>query len=59
MQSLGEAMNKALEGFFSNDHIPADPGDYIGEDGLLHCGKWKKSLEIPKKKPASPLVPSI
>ena len=45
MQSLGEAMNKALEGFFSDDHIPADPGDYIGEDGLLHCGKCHTKKE--------------
>ena len=38
MQSLQYLADKALGGFGSTSHIPADPGDYIGEDGLLHCG---------------------
>ena len=38
MQSLQYLADKALGGFGSTSHIPADSGDYIGEDGLLHCG---------------------
>ena len=38
MQSIGDVLNNALGGFGSTEHIPAEPGDYIGEDGLLHCG---------------------
>lgn len=38
MQSLGDLATKAFAEFGSADHIPAEPGDYIGDDGLLHCG---------------------
>ena len=38
MQSLGELAAKAMEKMGSVDHVPAEPGDFIGGDGLLHCG---------------------
>lgn len=38
MQPIGELLQSALNHFFSTDHIPANPGDFIGNDGLLHCG---------------------
>lgn len=38
MQSLGELATQAMEKMGSIDHIPAETGDFIGEDGLLHCG---------------------
>lgn len=37
MQSLGDLACNMLNKFGSADHIPAEPGDYIGDDGLLHC----------------------
>lgn len=39
MQSLGDLAAAALMNIGSNEHIPAAEGDFIGEDGLLHCGK--------------------
>lgn len=38
MQSIGELLSSALGSFGSTEHIPSDPGDFIGDDGLLHCG---------------------
>ena len=38
MQSIGDLAAKAFAEFGSADHIPAEPGDFIGDDGLLHCG---------------------
>lgn len=38
MQSIGDLVAKAIAEFGSADHIPAEPGDFIGDDGLLHCG---------------------
>lgn len=38
MQSIDELAAKAFSEFGSTDHIPAEPGDFIGDDGLLHCG---------------------
>ena len=38
MQSLGELTTQVLEKMGSVDHVPAEPGDFIDEDGLLHCG---------------------
>ena len=38
MQHVSEILKSALGGFGYGDHIPADEGDFIGEDGLLHCG---------------------
>ena len=38
MQSIGDLATKAFAEFGSADHIPAEPGDFIGDDGLLHCG---------------------
>lgn len=38
MQSIGDLATKAFAEFGSADHIPAEPCDFIGDDGLLHCG---------------------
>ena len=38
MQSIGELAAKAFSEFGSTYHIPVEPGDFIGDDGLLHCG---------------------
>lgn len=38
MQSIGELLSESLGGFGSTEHIPANEGDFIGEDGFLHCG---------------------
>ena len=38
MQSVGELAAVALGRLGSVDHVQAEPGDYIGDDGLLHCG---------------------
>lgn len=38
MQSLGDLATQVMEKMGSVDHVPAEPGDFIGEDGLLHCG---------------------
>lgn len=45
MQSIQELLGQTLGAFGSADHIPADPGDYIGEDGLMHCGKCRTKKE--------------
>lgn len=45
MQSMGELAASALERLGSVDHIPAEPGDYIGDDALLHCGVCGQSKE--------------
>ena len=45
MESLGNLAAKALENMGSVDHVPAEPGDYIGDDGLLHCGVCGKVKE--------------
>lgn len=50
-----------VEAFFnslgSSDHIPAAPGDFIGADGRLHCGKCKESKEF--RLPNGHYVPSL
>lgn len=45
MDSIADLALKALAEFGSVDHIPADPGDYIGEDGFLHCGTCRTKKE--------------
>ena len=45
MQSVGELAASALERLGSVDHIPAEPGDYIGDDDLLHCGVCGQAKE--------------
>lgn len=47
MQSIGEAARAWLESMGSEDHITADTdaGDFIGDDGFLHCGVCKERKE--------------
>lgn len=45
MQSIGEATRERLDKISADDHIPAKEGDFIGEDGFLHCGVCKERKE--------------
>lgn len=45
MQSAGELAAVALGRLGSVDHVQAEPGDYIGDDGLLHCGVCNQAKE--------------
>lgn len=45
MTPIGDALERSLASLGSDDHIPADPGDYIGSDGYLHCGTCKRRKE--------------
>lgn len=49
MQTLGDYAMKAMEGLGSESHVPANPGDTIGADGMLHCGicGQKKEFKLP------------
>ena len=38
MQAIGEVLAAGLEKLGSEGHITANTGDFIGDDGLLHCG---------------------
>ena len=42
----------------SSEHIEGEPGDYIGHDGRLHCGKCHESKEY-YLKPFDRYVPSL
>lgn len=46
-----------LNSIGSEDHIPANPGDYIGPDDRLHCGKCNEGKEY--KLPTGRYVPSL
>ena len=49
MQSIGELATGYLNNVGSADHVEAESGDFIGEDGLLHCGVCgtKKEFILP------------
>lgn len=49
MQSIGDLAVSAMAQLGSESHIPAEPGDTIGEDGMLHCGVCgqKKEFRLP------------
>lgn len=38
MTPIGEALSLGLEKLFPDEHVQAEEGDYIGDDGYLHCG---------------------
>ena len=38
MQSIGELIRGYMSNVGSAEHVAANPGDYIGGDGVLHCG---------------------
>jgi len=46
MQAIGEVAAGFMKTIGSADHIPANPGDFIGEDGLLHCGICSVAKEM-------------
>ena len=45
MKTVGELLKDAFKdkGFWP--HIPEEPGDYVAEDGFLHCGKCRTRKE--------------
>jgi len=45
MQSLGDAAREWFESMGSEGHIQAEAGDFIGDDGFLHCGTCKERKE--------------
>ena len=49
MQSIGDLAVSAMAQLGSESHIPAEPGDTTGEDGMLHCGVCgqKKEFRLP------------
>lgn len=52
--SLAESVLNSLG---TVEHIPAEPGDYIGPDGRLHCGVCNEGKEY--KLPTGRYVPSL
>jgi DNA replication protein DnaC len=49
MQHISSFISKALDIIAPTDRVKAEPGDYMGEDGLLRCGKCggKKETRLP------------
>lgn len=45
MQTVGDLAMGFLEKLGSAEHIQGEPGDTIGEDGVLHCGVCGKAKE--------------
>ena len=45
MQTVGELAMGFLGKLGSVEHIQGDPGDYIGDDGVLHCSVCGKAKE--------------
>ena len=45
MQSIGELLSSAFSNMGSIEHRQGKPGDYIGDDDLLHCGVCGKAKE--------------
>lgn len=53
--SLAESV---LRGGSYEGHVPAEPGDFIGPDGRLHCGKCREGKEY-YFEPMKRFVPSL
>ena len=45
MIQIGEALNDWLNASGDSEHIPAREGDFMGPEGLLHCGKCQEGKE--------------
>ena len=45
MKSIGELALGFMDNMGSVDHVEARPGDYIGDDGVLHCAVCGKPRE--------------
>lgn len=58
MKAGASLMDDFVERTGRDDHIPAEPGDYMGPEGLLHCGKCRESKEY-FLKPFHRYVPSL
>ena len=57
MKSTGDVLSEAFYGLGSPDHIPANEGDYIGPDGMLHCGLCREGKEY--RLPNGNYVPAL
>jgi len=56
-QSGAALAESILNSMGSTDHIPAEPGDFIGPEGRLHCGKCRETKEY--RLPNGHYVPSL
>lgn len=54
---MTEMAGNLLGGMGSVEHIPADPEDYFGPEGLLHCGVCREGKEY--RLPNGRYVPSL
>ena len=45
MKSIGELAASYMNNIGSVDHVEARPGDFMGDDGVLHCGVCGKPRE--------------
>ena len=57
MIQIGDALNDWLNASGDAEHIPAREGDFIGPEGLLHCGVCREGKEY--RLPNGHYVPSL
>ena len=38
MQNISDSLTSLFSRMGAAEHIPVRPGDFVGEDGFLHCG---------------------
>lgn len=57
MRTSGDILSEAFYGLGSADHIEANEGDYIGPDGVLHCGVCREGKEY--RLPNGNYVPAL
>lgn len=38
MQNVGDMLTSVFSRIGASEHIPVNPGDFVGDDGFLHCG---------------------
>lgn len=51
MRSIGEILSGVFEQMSSRDHVDAEPGDFVAEDGYLCCGKCGTHKEFRRMMP--------
>ena len=49
MQDLSNMMSNTLNALGNSEHIPQNEGDFIADDGFLHCGVCgqRKEFKLP------------
>lgn len=57
MRTSGDLLSEEFYGLGSEDHIAASEGDYIGPDGMLHCGVCREGKEY--RLPNGNYVPAL